>query len=49
MLYKITHTKIKHSEVQKYCLNIRNESQGFPGGSVVKESACQCRRHRFNP
>ena len=21
---------------------------GFPGGSVVKESACQCRRHRFN-
>jgi len=22
---------------------------GFPGGSVVKESACQCRRHRFDP
>ena len=24
-------------------------SWGFPGGSVVKESACQCRRHRFDP
>ena len=22
---------------------------GFPGGAVVKESACQCRRCRFNP
>ena len=22
---------------------------GFPGGSVVKESACQCRRQGFNP
>ena len=21
----------------------------FPGGSSVKESACQCRRHRFDP
>ena len=21
----------------------------FPGGSVGKESACQCRRHRFDP
>ena len=28
------------------------EIMGFPGGSVVKESACQCRRHRryqFDP
>ena len=24
-------------------------SQGFPGGSVVKESTCQCRRHGFDP
>ena len=24
-------------------------SWGFPGGSVVKESACQYRRHRFDP
>ena len=23
--------------------------QGFPGGSDSKESACQCRRPRFNP
>ena len=23
-------------------------SQGFPGGSVVKESTCQCRRHGFD-
>ena len=22
---------------------------GFPGGSVVKESTCQCRRHSFSP
>ena len=22
---------------------------GFPGGSVVKESTCQCRGHRFDP
>ena len=22
---------------------------GFPGSSVVKESACQCRRCRYNP
>ena len=22
---------------------------GFSGGSAVKESACQCRRHRFDP
>ena len=24
-------------------------SGGLPGGSVVKESACQCRGHGFNP
>ena len=23
--------------------------EGFSGGSVVKESACECRRHRFDP
>ena len=23
--------------------------KGFPGGSVAKKSACQCRRHRFDP
>ena len=23
--------------------------QGFPGGLVVKKSACQCRRHGFDP
>ena len=23
--------------------------KGFPGGSVVKESACQCRRRQFDP
>ena len=23
--------------------------EGFPGGSVVKKSACQCRRLRFDP
>ena len=23
--------------------------QGFPGGSDSKESACKCRRHRFDP
>ena len=23
--------------------------KGFPGGSVVKKSACQCRRCVFNP
>ena len=22
---------------------------GFPGGSVIKEPTCQCRRHGFNP
>ena len=22
---------------------------GFPGGASGKESACQCRRYRFNP
>ena len=22
---------------------------GFPGGSVIKESTCQCRRHEFDP
>ena len=27
MLCKITYHKIRHSEVQKYCLNIRNDSQ----------------------
>ena len=32
MLYKITHNKIKPSELQKYCLDIRNESRGLPGG-----------------
>ena len=24
-------------------------TSGFPGGSEVKETACQCRRPRFNP
>ena len=24
-------------------------TRDFPGGSMVKESACQCRRHRFDP
>ena len=23
--------------------------EGFPGGSVVKKCACQCKRHRFDP
>ena len=27
----------------------QKREQGFPGGSVVKESTCQCKRHRFNP
>ena len=25
------------------------KQQGFPGGSMIKEFACQCRRHRFDP
>ena len=25
------------------------ETWGFPGGSEDKESACQCRRHGFDP
>ena len=28
--------------------NLCNQ-QGFPGGSTIKEFACQCRRHRFDP
>ena len=28
--------------------NLCNQ-QGFPRGSMIKEFACQCRRHRFNP
>ena len=27
----------------------RWNSPGFPGGASGKESACQCRRHRFDP
>ena len=27
----------------------KTEIEGFLGGSVVKESACQRRRYRFNP
>ena len=27
----------------------RWRSPGFPGGAGVKESACQCRRYRFDP
>ena len=27
----------------------KRHSRGFPGGSDSKESACQCRRHRFDP
>ena len=30
-----------------YCRLVH--TQGFPGGSVGKESACKCRRHRFDP
>ena len=30
-------------------LQEESEEEGFPGGSVVKESTCQCRRHRFDP
>ena len=26
-----------------------NWTQDFQDGEVIKESACQCRRHRFNP
>ena len=32
----------------KYNLHIAKWT-GFPGGSVVKESVCQCRRHGFDP
>ena len=27
----------------------QNSSEGFPGSSVAKKSACQCRRHGFDP
>ena len=26
-----------------------NTGKGFPGGSAIKKSACQCRRHGFDP
>ena len=29
--------------------DIKKPEQGFPGGSVVKKSACQCRRQKFDP
>ena len=28
---------------------LRYITLGFPDDSVVKESTCQCRRHRFDP
>ena len=28
---------------------LKHKDRGFPGGSVGEESACQCRRLRFNP
>ena len=39
-----------YSHLRKQAVSTRPE--GFPGGSVVKNSPCQCRRHkrcRFNP
>ena len=48
MLYKITHNKIKHSELQKYCLDTRNESRGLPGGCGWRV-CLPTQRHRFNP
>ena len=36
-------------ELRIFLTSIPSESGGFPGGSSGKESACQCRRHRFGP
>ena len=30
-------------------LHEKSEEEGSPGGSVVKEFTCQCRRRRFDP
>lgn len=46
------HQGLFHSLARSPCLWGPGEVGGFPDGSVVKESACQCRRHRrfgFNP
>ena len=45
----VTHSKSYENLIIVQTLVLKNKSQGFSGCSVVKESACQCRRHRFNP
>ena len=51
---KLTNTNINHSRsLECPCRALLIwDSLGFPGCAVVKESACQCRRHKrhkFNP
>ena len=36
-------TKVRHDCATEH------ELKGYPDGLSGKESACQCRRHRFNP
>ena len=38
----------KSSETENVTL-MHVQSWGFPGGSVVTESTCRCRRHGFDP
>ena len=50
--YKICQVNLKQAHVSKRAmpdLNIVFIQSGFPGGSVGKESACQCTRRRFDP
>ena len=37
------------TQSRKQLTRLSNNNKGFPGGSVVKNSACPCRRHRFDP
>ena len=46
--YKILMLSLE-TEIISNSVSIPQVRLGFPGGSVGKESTCQCRRHRFNP
>ena len=41
--------EVLESKMDEWVRNLEVMTLGFPGGSMVKESTCQCRRRRFNP
>ena len=49
MLNKSMALNIKFNKLHHLVGTYYVQGMGFPGGSAVKKSSCQCRGHKFDP